>query len=111
MDLYVTVQGDCWDSLAFELYGDEKYMQLLIEANWPLLDYLVFPSGIEIYVPDLPDEEDEDAPFWRLEDDEGDDEDDFYSSVEYPDDEEDEDEDEEDEDDYEGEDEEDDDDE
>ena len=67
MDLYVTVQGDCWDSLAFELYGDEKYMQLLIEANWPLLDYLVFPSGIEIFVPDMPDEEDEDAPFWRLE--------------------------------------------
>ena len=98
MDLYVTVQGDCWDSLAFELYGDEKYMQLLIEANWPLLDYLVFPSGIEIFVPDMPDEEDEDAPFWRLEADEGDDE-------------EDEDEDEEDEDDYEGEDEEDDDDE
>ena len=98
MDLYVTVQGDCWDSLAFELYGDEKYMQLLIEANWPLLDYLVFPSGIEIFVPDMPDEEDEDAPFWRQEDDDGEDEDDFYSSVEWPDDDEEDEEEEEDED-------------
>ena len=60
MDIYVTTQGDCWDSLAYELYGDEKYMQLLIEANWPLLDILVFPSGVEIIVPDMPDEEDED---------------------------------------------------
>lgn len=89
MDLYVTTQGDCWDSLAYDLYGDEKYMQLLIEANWPLLDYLVFPSGIEIYAPDPPDEEDEDAPFWRQEDDEDEDEE-YYSSVEEPDDEEDE---------------------
>lgn len=84
MDIYVTTQGDCWDSLAYELYGDEKYMQLLIEANWPLLDVLVFPSGVEIYVPDMPDEEDdESSPFWRQEDDEEDDE--YYSSVDEPD--------------------------
>ena len=65
MDIYVTTQGDCWDSLAYELYGDEKYMQLLIEAN------------------DMPDEEDEDSPFWRQEDDEDDEE--YYSSVDEPD--------------------------
>lgn len=83
-DIYVTTQGDCWDLLAYELYGDEKYMQLLIEANWPLLDVLVFPSGVEIYVPDMPDEEDdESSPFWRQEDDEEDDE--YYSSVDEPD--------------------------
>jgi phage tail protein X len=80
MDVYVTIQGDTWDSLAYELYGDEKYMQLLIEANWSLLDILVFPSGVEINVPEIPDETDEDAPFWR-QDDEDEDED-YYSSVE-----------------------------
>ena len=58
-------------------------MQLLIEANWPLLDILVFPSGVEIIVPDMPDEEDEDSPFWRQEDDEDDEE--YYSSVDEPD--------------------------
>lgn len=64
---YTTVQGDCWDLLAFRFYGDEKYMKLLIEANWPLLDVLVFSSGTVLKVPDLPEESDEDAPFWRLE--------------------------------------------
>lgn len=88
MDIFVTTQGDCWDLLAYELYGDEKYMQLLIEANWPLLEILVFPSGVEIFVPDMPDEEDEDSPFWRQEDDEDEDEDEYYSSVDEPDEEE-----------------------
>ena len=67
---YTTVQGDCWDSIAYKLYGDEKYMRYLIEANWPLLDTLVFSGGTEIIVPDLPEETDEDAPFWRLSEDE-----------------------------------------
>lgn len=62
---YTTTQGESWDSIAYKLYGSEKYMRYLIEANWPLLDTLVFSGGTEIVVPDLPDEVDEDAPFWR----------------------------------------------
>lgn len=40
-------------------------MKNLIEANWPLLEVLVFSSGTVITVPDLPEDNDEDAPFWR----------------------------------------------
>lgn len=76
-DIYVTTQGDTWDSIAYDQYGSEEYMQLLIEANWPLLDVLVFSSGTEIVLPDLPEEIDTDLPFWRTEDtDEGEDDDD-----------------------------------
>ena len=78
---YITKQGDCWDLLAFRLYGDEKYMKLLIEANWPLLDILVFESGTEITVPDIPEEYDEDDPIWRQEGDEDDEEGEYYSST------------------------------
>lgn len=69
--IYKTVRGDTWDGMAYKFYGAEKYMKLLIEANWPLLDYLVFPSGIEITVPELTeeDEDDMDAPIWRQSDD------------------------------------------
>jgi len=62
---YTTSQGDTWDLMAYDLYGDEKYMHYLIEANWPLLDILVFSSGTPIVVPDITEEAREDVPFWR----------------------------------------------
>ncbi len=76
---YMTKQGDTWDLISYDIYGDEKYMRYLIEANWPLLDVLVFQSGVEITVPDLPEEMDEDVPFWRMGDNESDED---YSSIE-----------------------------
>lgn len=74
-DTYITVQGDTWDSIAYDQYGSEDYMQLLIEANWPLLDILVFSAGTEIVLPDPPEEIDEDLPYWRTDDDTADDDD------------------------------------
>ena len=62
---YTTIQGDTWDLIEYKLYGSEKYMKNLIEANWPLLEVLVFSSGTVINVPDIPEDSDEDAPFWR----------------------------------------------
>lgn len=62
---YTTIQGDTWDLIAYKVYGEEKYMRYLIEANWPLIDTLVFSAGTVVKVPDLPEEPDEDAPFWR----------------------------------------------
>lgn len=65
MGSYTTVQGDTWDSIAYKLYGSEKYMKNLIEANWPLLESLVFSSGTVLLIPELPEEPDESMPFWR----------------------------------------------
>lgn len=62
---YTTIQGDTWDLIAYKLYGSEKYMKNLIEANWPLLEVLVFSSGTVINVPDILEDSDTDAPFWR----------------------------------------------
>ena len=56
MKTYTTIQGDCWDLIAFKIYGEEKYMKLLAEANLSLLDYLIFPPGTVINVPDIPDD-------------------------------------------------------
>ena len=52
---YTTIQGDTWDLIAYKLF----------EANWPLLEVLVFSSGTVINVPDIPEDSDDDAPFWR----------------------------------------------
>ena len=72
-DTYTTVHGDTWDKIAYDLYGDEAYMRYLIEANWEFLDLLVFPAGIVLNLPEIPDEPDEDWPEWRLDDDEDED--------------------------------------
>ena len=89
VDIYTTVQGDTFDSIAFWLYGDEKYMKELIEANWDKADVLVFDSGDELFVPDIYEESDEELPFWRTEDDDEDEEteDGYYEYEEEPDDE------------------------
>ena len=76
MSTYTTIQGDTWDLISFKIFGEEKYMRYLIEANWDLADVLSFSSGVEISIPELPEETDEDAPFWRTEsDNDADDED------------------------------------
>ena len=63
---YTTVSGDTFDIIAYKLFGNEKYAELLMEANFPLLDYIVFPSGIEVSIPDVGDEKTEvDLPEWR----------------------------------------------
>lgn len=66
MDIYVTSQGDTWDSIAYDLFGSEGYMGILMDANLDLLDVLVFSAGTVIQVPEeIPEEVDEDMPFWR----------------------------------------------
>ena len=76
MDIYVTSQGDTWDSIAYELFGSEGYMGILMDANPDLLDILVFSAGTIICVPaEVQEEIDEDMPFWRRDDGEDEEED------------------------------------
>lgn len=75
MDIYVTSQGDTWDSIAYDLFGSEGYMGILIDANLDLLDVLVFSAGTVIQVPaEMQETVDEDMPFWRQDDGDEDDE-------------------------------------
>lgn len=62
---YETVQGDTWDKIAYRVYGDEEYAGYLMENNRLLLEYLVFPGGVTLAIPELTDEADEDLPIWR----------------------------------------------
>ena len=34
---YTTKQGDVWDKIAYEVYGDEEYTGWLMENNFPLM--------------------------------------------------------------------------
>ena len=67
MSTYTTVQGDTWDLIAFRVYGDESLANVLMESNYPYLDFFVFPEGIELNVPEVTISEDDDfeVPEWR----------------------------------------------
>lgn len=64
---YETEIGDTWDMIAEKVYGDAKKADFLIENNPLLVAVAIFPQGMYVYVPELPDEDDGDEmPEWRL---------------------------------------------
>lgn len=65
MKTYTTIQGDMWDSIAYKLYGNEKYMGLLMQNNMELLDIFIFGAGTVLNVPELEEEPEADMPSWR----------------------------------------------
>lgn len=65
MQTYETVSGDTWDIIAKKVYGQEKYADYLMQNNWKLLEYVVFPAGAKVECPELTEEVDEDLPIWR----------------------------------------------
>jgi phage tail protein X len=62
---YTTVQGDMWDAVSFKVYGDEKYMGILMQGNLDLLDIFIFPTDTVLTVPELDAEIDSNIPSWR----------------------------------------------
>lgn len=53
MKTYTTIQGDMWDSIAYKLYGDVKYTDILIRANIKHHRTYIFSAGIVLNVPDV----------------------------------------------------------
>ena len=62
--MYKTRQGECWDEIAKNVYGSEKYTGYLMQNNLPLLDVTMFSAGVIINAPDLPADE-TNLPAWR----------------------------------------------
>lgn len=50
---YTTKQGDTWDGIALQQMGSEKYMNQLIEANSQNNQWVVFPAGVVLVVPEV----------------------------------------------------------
>ncbi|UHA74459.1 tail protein X [Paenibacillus sp. 481] len=69
MRQYVTIQGDTWDIVAHRMYGDERKMTLLMNANPDYAHIVVFGSGVKLFVPDAPIESADTLPPWKRGDD------------------------------------------
>lgn len=50
---YITALGDTWDIIAYKMYGNERQMSRLIEANSKHRETVLFPADIVIQVPDI----------------------------------------------------------
>jgi phage tail protein X len=63
---YRTRSGDTWDAISYRVYGAERYMDVLLDAN-PEHNYTArFDEGVDLVVPDLPAQErPASLPPWR----------------------------------------------
>jgi phage tail protein X len=65
MNEYETVSGDTWDWIAKKVYDDEMKASVLIEANFHLINTVVFSGGIKIVVPEIKPDPINPLPPWR----------------------------------------------
>lgn len=65
MEQYITIQGDTWDIIAKRVYGDEKKLDILMRNNMDLLQYVIFPAGVTVSIPEISSTEYQDWPAWR----------------------------------------------
>ncbi len=62
---YTTKQGDMWDMIAFNVYGDERKMHYLMDANKEHVETVIFPAGITLTVPTLSTAQTSNLPPWK----------------------------------------------
>ena len=63
---YTTREGDTFDALALEMYGEETLAHYIIEFNPDYADVLIFDANVAIRLPIVEDVETPDTlPPWR----------------------------------------------
>ena len=68
---YITREGDTFDALALEMYGEETLSHYIIEFNPDYADVLIFEANVALRLPIIEDAElPETLPPWRRNDDE-----------------------------------------
>lgn len=63
--VYKTIQGDTWDGIAVKVYGDEKYMPELLEANQAYREIIIFPANVSLSLPDIQTQTTTILPPWK----------------------------------------------
>ncbi len=50
---YRTIQGDMWDSIAYQQLGSEIYAEQLIQLNQQYRETYIFPAGVILQLPEI----------------------------------------------------------
>lgn len=51
---YKTLQGDTWDAIAIDFYGNANMSYVIINANLSFSDYVILDGGMELKIPIIP---------------------------------------------------------
>ena len=51
--IYITQEGEAWDEISRKVYGTEKLMHVLLEANPDLRHHLTLPGNTRIVCPEI----------------------------------------------------------
>lgn len=65
LNTYTTISGDTWDTVAYKVWGNEMYMDILIKANLEHKDTFIFPAGVTLTLPEIQIEVSESLPPWK----------------------------------------------
>ncbi len=65
MKTYCTVQGDMWDSIAYQQLGDTAYTNQLMMLNLAYREYFIFPAGIVLTLPEVSTPVSSTLPPWK----------------------------------------------
>jgi len=50
--MYITEAGDTWDIIAYNVLGDEKRINEILDLNTKYIDTVIFEAGIMIQIPE-----------------------------------------------------------
>lgn len=62
---YTTKSGDTWDSIAFELFGDCRYVEDLINSNREYITTFIFSAGVNLKIPTIDKKVSKSLPPWK----------------------------------------------
>lgn len=62
---YTTVQGDMWDSIAYAQMGSVDHTDRLMNANLRYREIYIFPAGITLTIPEVPESAGSSLPPWK----------------------------------------------
>ena len=65
LNTYTTISGDTWDTVAYQVWRNEMYMDTLIKANLEHKDTFIFPAGVTLTLPEIELEVSESLPPWK----------------------------------------------
>lgn len=64
-DKYITKDGDTFDSIALEYYGEEKYSIFIMQFNPDFISKIIFEYGVELKIPNINIKETSNLPPWK----------------------------------------------
>lgn len=62
---YVTLEGDTFDCIALDFYGEETQSSVIIRENLQYRKVIIFDAGIELIIPIIEEAAAESLPPWK----------------------------------------------